>query len=150
MATSNGGPAPEILVVFNPRAGSAQRARIESLLQAHFAERKIELLECADEDQMRALLAPWLTRGVHLVVAAGGDGTVSAVAGALVNSDVPLGILPVGTGNVLVRELDIPVKVEQAAQLLAGRFDVRRLDAIEVGERAYLLAVSVGDRKSVV
>lgn len=144
MAKAHTERSPEIVVIFNPQAGSAHRAELQRLVSKHFAGRHVELCESDKAEDVPDLLAPWVEKGVHLVVAAGGDGTVSAVASALVNSDVPLGILPLGTGNVLARELEVPLKADQAARLLAGRFAVRRLDAIRVGERAYLLSVSVG------
>lgn len=135
---------PEILVVFNPQAGSAHQTQIRRLVDRHFAGRRVELLESHIEGSMADQLAPWLEAGVHLIVAAGGDGTVSAVAAALVNTDVPLGILPLGTGNALCRELDIPLRHEQAAQLLAGPFEIRRLDVMRIGGAVYMLSVSVG------
>jgi len=93
---------------------------------------------------LKSAVKPFLERGVHLVIVAGGDGTISSVAAALANSDVPMGILPIGTGNVLARELAIPINLNKATKLLASDFAIRRLDAIRVANRLYLLAVGVG------
>ena len=64
-----------------------------------------------------------LAAGANLVLACGGDGTVRSVAGALAHSGVPMGLLPVGTGNLLARNLDINVTdQEQAVRIaLTGR-----------------------------
>jgi diacylglycerol kinase (ATP) len=58
--------------------------------------------------------------GADLVLAAGGDGTINEVVNGMAHSDVPLGILPAGTANVLACELGIGRKLENAADALAG------------------------------
>jgi len=75
---------------------------------------------------------------------AGGDGTVSAVANGLVGTEVPLGIIPLGTANVLARELMIPVDLEQACTLLGGEHAVSKIDAMEVAGKIYLTQVGIG------
>lgn len=58
-------------------------------------------------------------RGADLILVAGGDGTINEVVNGMVNSDVPLGILPAGTANVLANELGIGNAMERAAATLA-------------------------------
>ena len=83
--------------------------------------------------------------GADIVVACGGDGTVMEVVNGLVGTDVPLGILPGGTGNVLSIELDIPQSSEEAARLLAGEEgEIRQVDLGQCGETYFLLRVAVG------
>ena len=66
------------------------------------------------------------------------------VANGLAGGDVPLGVIPLGTGNVLARALGIPLGLEEAAELLAGDHDVAAIDALEVEGRFYFTNVSVG------
>ncbi len=59
-------------------------------------------------------------RGADLVLVAGGDGTINEAVNGMVNSGVPLGVLPAGTANVLANELAIGKTMEDAAAVLAG------------------------------
>ena len=82
--------------------------------------------------------------GCDLVVAAGGDGTVSAVADALAGGQVPLGIVPLGTANVLAGELGIPFDLDLACALLAGDHAFAKIDAMELRGKHYVTQVGVG------
>jgi len=68
--------------------------------------------------------------GADAVVAAGGDGTVSHVAAALVGSNTPLGVLPMGTLNHFAKDLDIPIDLAQAVQVIVAA----RAIVVDVGE----------------
>ena len=79
----------------------------------------------------------------ELVVAGGGDGTLSAVAAALVGTDTALGVLPMGTLNHFAKDLGIPLKLEKAVQtLFTGK--IARVDVGEVNGRIFLNNSSIG------
>ncbi len=84
-----------------------------------------------------------LKRGAKTLVAAGGDGTVSAVASTLLDSDAILGVLPIGTLNHFAKDLQIPLGVEDAARVLATGA-VRTIDVGEVNGRAFVNNSSLG------
>ena len=110
----------------------------------------IEVVETADGDPIAQIVQGRLGEGFGCVVAVGGDGTVSAVAHALVGGDVPLGIVPAGTGNLVARELGIPLAVDAAVALITGASQSRRIDAMRIGERTYLLNAGVGINADVI
>jgi YegS/Rv2252/BmrU family lipid kinase len=64
-------------------------------------------------------------RGADLILVAGGDGTINEAVNGMVNSDVPLGILPAGTANVLANELGVGNTLERAAATLAKSVTAR-------------------------
>lgn len=86
--------------------------------------------------------------GCDLVLAVGGDGTVSMVAESLIRRPGQpasiVGIVPLGTANVLARELGIPIDLKEALRLAADRPHARALDAIECAGKHYLTQVGVG------
>jgi YegS/Rv2252/BmrU family lipid kinase len=138
-------PGP-VVAIMNPKAGSAAVDAIRRALEACFAEgeARLEIYETRDADDLGTVVRERLARGAGLVIAIGGDGTVSAVADALAGSGTPMGILPMGTANVLARELGIPLDVDAAARLLVEDHEVVAIDAMRVVERHYLTQVGVG------
>ena len=84
-----------------------------------------------------------LRRGAKTLVAAGGDGTVSAVASTLLDSGATLGVLPMGTLNHFAKDLQIPLEIEDAACVLANGA-VARIDVGEVNGRAFINNSSLG------
>ena len=81
--------------------------------------------------------------GARLVVAGGGDGTISAVANALAGSDTALGILPLGTLNHFAKDLGIPLALDAAvANAIRGR--AREVDLGEVNGRVFVNNSSIG------
>lgn len=84
-----------------------------------------------------------LKSGVDAVIAVGGDGTIGAVAGVLAGSKVPLGVLPLGTFNHFAKDLGIPLKPEEALQVIAQN-NIRRVDVGEVNGRVFINNSSIG------
>ena len=120
------GAATEAVIIGNPNSGSAGD---EGYLERHAETLRAgglpaRVLNTERPDHATELAA---TAGDRLVIAAGGDGTVNEVLNGL-SEDATLGILPLGTANVLARELGLPLEPEDACKrLLTGtttRIDV--------------------------
>lgn len=135
-----------IFTVLNPVAGRSDEEDIHQLLDERLTDKGIdyEIYETTGEEDVSQICKQARQRGYDIIVAAGGDGTVSAVLNGLVNSEIPMGILPVGTGNGLARALKIPLNIREALQTITGVHQVLNLDTMRVGERYFVLNVSIG------
>ncbi|MEW4566746.1 diacylglycerol kinase family protein [Tautonia sp. JC769] len=135
-----------VFVVLNPHSGSFA-AEVREILCRHFGDEEqgsctIHVLDAGHD--VKQLVKEAIDEGAGLVVAAGGDGTVAAVADGLIGSDVPMGILPLGTANVLARELGLPLDPDEACALLTRSRDSATLDVMRVGDRPFFTQVGVG------
>ena len=109
------------LLIMNPTAGRPKPddivERIDRALHKHGLPCDIALTEKSGDGT--ALAQQAVRERCNLVIAAGGDGTVKEVVNGLVGTQTKLGILPIGTVNVLARELKIPFDTPKAIQVLA-------------------------------
>lgn len=97
-----------------------------------------------DESADLSALAKRCREGPHeTIIAAGGDGTISAVAGELVGTDKTFGVLPVGTLNHFAKDLKLPLKIEEAARTITDG-NVVLVDVAEVNGRVFLNNSSLG------
>ena len=146
-ADAQDGPADaRVFVVLNPMAGSSVADDVRAALERSFGDTNVDIYETTGDEgeNIGELVRAAADRGARLVVAAGGDGTVSDVAEGLIGSDVPLGIIPVGTANVFARELELPLTLDDACALIAGDHATSPVDAMKVGEKYFVLQIGIG------
>ena len=130
-SADDGESGPRTLVAFvaNPiKPGVAElRDAAFSACAARYLPEPI-WLETTAEDPGVGQAQEAVTRGARVVVAVGGDGTVRAVAEGLIGTDVPMGLMPQGTGNLLARNLDLPLSDVDAMLRIALTGRDRRID----------------------
>jgi len=133
------------VLIYNPTAGQRDRRRRMASLVEEMKGRGIELVHAPTEGPRHAteIARAFLERGVDLVAACGGDGTISEAAWGLSGSDVPLAVLPGGTSNVLARELRIPLEIDRAKELLLSGVP-RRVRMLTANDRPFLLWAGAG------
>lgn len=126
--------SPFAAVVVNPvKAGDGlpEIERVMAELTATAGWAPPRLWETTPEDVGAGQAREALDAGAALVVAAGGDGTVRAVASVVAGTGTPMAVLPMGTGNLLARNLGIPLDPQSAAKVAVNgeprRIDVARL-----------------------
>ncbi len=133
------------LLILNPTAGRSKAANWEQRalqsLHGRGIDCEIALTNAAGDGATLAKRA--VEQGCDLVIAAGGDGTVNEVANGLVGSETILGILPLGTVNVLARELKIPLRTTHAIRVITDG-DVKRIDMGCADGRYFLLMAGFG------
>jgi len=109
-----------MLIIFNPVAGRRRAAslwRVLDLLVENGV--KVEVAETQHAGHATALARAAAAKGLGMVVAAGGDGTIAEVANGLIGSNTALGIIPLGTANVLAKEYKLSTGPRAIANALA-------------------------------
>jgi diacylglycerol kinase (ATP) len=97
----------------------------------------VEPMATFEEGQAAAFAADAARRGVDVVAAAGGDGTINEVVNGLDGHDVPLGIIPLGTANDFARQVGIPPDADHAMDVILQR-KPQRLDTASLNGRRFL------------
>lgn len=132
-------------VIANFGAGLYPRYTAGDILAsfARFPQVTCRLTDMRDSPDISASVERGLEASADIVVAAGGDGTVSSVADRLVGKNVQLGVLPLGTLNHLAKDLGIPLDLDGAVDTIcAGR--TVRIDVGEVNGRYFINNCSLG------
>ncbi len=137
--------APEICIVMNAgsgkRRGREQAEEIEQLFERHPQRIALRLVDKGENIAAEARRAA--EEGCGIVVAAGGDGTINAVAGAIAGTGAALGVIPLGTFNYVARSLGIPLEPEAALDAIVRGSD-RPMRLGDVNGRIFLNNASLG------
>lgn len=136
------------LIFYNEKSGQSDAAEHYTAIKTHFQKHSIEyeiIRVPIPPLEIQKFIQQGLHNGLDLVVAAGGDGTVSMVGSPLVNSEISMGILPIGTGNLLAKELNIPLRFDKALEVLTSdASETFAIDTIGLGQNSFLMNLSVG------
>jgi diacylglycerol kinase (ATP) len=104
----------------------------------------VRVLRGADAGESGRMARAAVDEGAAAVVVCGGDGMVHLAAQVLAGTDVPLGIIPMGTGNDTARALGLPVKDAQAAADVIVRGRTRVIDLARSGDRYFVTVLAAG------
>jgi diacylglycerol kinase family enzyme len=131
-----------IVVITNQGAGSDsdKLPQIRGAFTALGAE--VSVIE-AEGAQLTTAARQAIANGATVVVAAGGDGTMNAVATAVVGSPAVMGVLPLGTLNHFAKDAGIPLALDEAAELIINGTP-RTVDVAMVNDRLFLNNSSIG------
>jgi len=135
---------PGAVILLNPRSRSGGSVAIGRLLEPfHDAGWSVELWASEGVDWTYPAAVRARDSGVDAIFGAGGDGVLAQILPAILNTDVALGVIPLGTGNVWARELRLPLDPRRAiiAQLGAPP---ARVDVGLANQRPFLVITSFG------
>ena len=140
-----------LAALVNETAGTVERqppGAFRDALASAFVHRGVLAdLEFLPSDQIRGAAERARKRavagGINGVVAGGGDGTISTVASVLAGTGIPLGVLPLGTLNHFAKDLDIPLDLEGAVEVICEG-QVSSIDVAEVNGQVFVNNSSIG------
>lgn len=135
---------PTASLIFNPNAG--QSSPVEDLAQIReFLEPKLNLdIRPTCKGVTTAQLTHQaISQGSQMILIAGGDGTISSAASALIGTNIPLGIIPTGTVNAFAKALNIPIDIRAACStILSGK--PYKVDTATCNNQAMVVLTGIG------
>src|SRR5688572_6917628 len=139
-------------LIYNPTAGIRAKTepRVLQVIRA-FEEHEIEMVPTPTRagGSVMSQVREMLNEKPDLFVTWGGDGTINETVNGMFGTGIPLGILPGGTANLMVRELGIPQNALQAVRVI-GEGKRRMISVGQANERYFLLMVGVGFDSAVI
>ena len=132
LAPTSSAPARRVHLIINARSGLARHEPLGERARGYFLARgiqpQVDVVQSAE--QLHDAIRRSASGPSDIVVAAGGDGTISAVATTAVETGKVLGVLPLGTFNYFAHRLGVPVETDRALGVIAGG----RVHTVSVGE----------------
>ncbi len=139
-------------LIFNPVAGQGNPDRDLALirqilgpqvnLHTIFTQPNVDPVDQARE-AIAAIRAAEFESDTGFIIASGGDGTVSAIAGTTINTGIPLGVIPRGTANAFAVALGLPTDLKGACETIAAG-NTRMVDAASCNDIPMILLAGVG------
>ncbi|MCX7836192.1 MAG: diacylglycerol kinase family protein [bacterium] len=136
----------KVAVILNPKAGLPKllpyiKSRIEHKLSDFGYQ--VSIYEIHPEKNGYSPTELALQQGAEMIISAGGDGTINNSAKLLTHTEIPLAIIPLGSGNGLARTLGIPLELEKALNLLKNPI-IQKIDTGKVNGDLFLISCGFG------
>ncbi|MBT2161279.1 diacylglycerol/lipid kinase family protein [Zobellia barbeyronii] len=131
--------------IVNPVAGHGRSLLTKEFLLPYFIRSHHHLVVKHSEYKNHAIVLTResITQKADIIVACGGDGTINEVASCLVGTSIPLGIIPMGSGNGLASNLRIPKNLRKALAIIKER-NVTKIDVGKINDRHFFSNMGIG------
>ena len=135
----------DIHFIVNPIAGKGKSLITETILKPFFigSLHRLVIKHSAFKKHATQLTKDSIAEKADIIVACGGDGTINEVARCLIGSDIPLGIIPMGSGNGLASNLNIPKKIRKALEIIKNRHCIK-IDVGQINDRLFFSNMGIG------
>lgn len=135
-----------VFAVINPATGQGSVQRLAALLRRRANKHGVELeIRVTDHPEHATELARQCCENdVDIVIAVGGDGTVSEVVTGVIDADIVVGIVPTGSTNMIAKDLGIPLRLSAAADIAMGAGKSTEFDVGHVGEATFMHMAGAG------
>ncbi len=135
----------KLCVIINPVSGTASKSKLPGLIKKMLSPDlfEVEMLKTEYAGHATGLTQQALDSGYDYIVAAGGDGTVNEIARTMVHSEAALGIIPLGSGNGLARDLGISMDTKKAIETIITQNTIT-IDYCKANDYAFFCTCGVG------
>ena len=134
--------------IYNPISGSHSQSKRDALIKMIKSGSENILFETANKNDEISLTQKAINLGAKKIIAIGGDGTINKVASILANTEVSLGLIPMGSGNGLAKHLGISMNPLEALQrALDGK--PTKIDACTINNKMFFCTAGIGFDASV-
>jgi len=134
--------------IINPNAGTNTPSHFQKLITKIKEDPHCKIWETTAPLEAYEFAQKAIADGASRIIAVGGDGTINEVASALVGTYIPLGIIPIGSGNGLARHLKIPLKINKALQI-AKEGTPQKMDVGILNDKYFFCTAGIGFDASV-
>ncbi len=139
--------ARSVRAIVNLRAGTAlglPADRIQSVIEAAFTANGDRIaVDCVPPEEIERAIQNAIASSIDVLLIGGGDGTIRTAARHLIGKDIALGIIPLGTMNRLAKDLEIPLRLEDAVAYLASATP-SQIDVAKVNDSIFLCNSMMG------
>lgn len=134
-----------ICFIVNPISGMGKQKKIDRLIKKHLDHSQFDykILYTKGPKHATSLSQDAAQKGIDIIVAVGGDGSVNEVAQGMIGSRSMLGIIPTGSGNGLARHFAIPIQPSEAIQVI-NQLHSQWIDTVRINNKTYLGVAGVG------
>ncbi|MGI6242916.1 MAG: diacylglycerol/lipid kinase family protein [Prevotella sp.] len=134
-----------ILFIINPISGTSSKDRIPEMIAQYVDKENFDYeIKITDyAGHAKAMAEDAAKRGVDVVVAVGGDGTVNEVGSGIVHTRTAMGIIPYGSGNGLARHLMIPLNIKKSVEII-NRCEIHELDYGVINDHPFFCTCGMG------